>query len=261
MHIGLSPAGHRPHDKRIGTSCGISPKHRLHRNNATTTTLRTLAIRTNIENKKGKNILNSKGMNLEKPPKEKVEMYQNGTDFKNAKIKLGTLIKNNGNEPLVIKSKDGEEAKLSKTSIQKLVSNEAVQKSIRNGFKREQHYAAASDIDNLFRNSVKVLSRPDRNNDPNVKAIHKFAAPLFGDNLAYITVKEATEQGKRIYSVELIEMGKLEGYQNEDTSSITALGVASNPATSSPTPNKYTKNSGNKQDESENNTLKYTKRL
>jgi len=135
-------------------------------------------------------------------------MYQKGTDFKNAKIKLGTLIKNNGNEPLVIKSKDDEEAKLSKTSIQKLVSNEAVQKSIRNGFKREQHYATASDIDNLFRNSVKVLSRPDRNNDPNVKAIHKFAAPLFGDNAAYITVKEATEQGKRIYSVELIEMRK-----------------------------------------------------
>jgi len=147
-------------------------------------------------------------MEQEKPPMEKMEMYQKGTDFKNAKIKLGTLIKNNGNEPLVIKSKDDEEAKLSKTSIQKLVSNEAVQKSIRNGFKREQHYATASDIDNLFRNSVKVLSRPDRNNDPNVKAIHKFAAPLFGDNAAYITVKEATEQGKRIYSVELIEMRK-----------------------------------------------------
>jgi hypothetical protein len=41
-----------------------------------------------------------------------------------------------------------------------------------------------------------------------VKAIHKFSAPLFGDNMAYITVKEAAEQGKRIYSVELIEIRK-----------------------------------------------------
>jgi len=139
---------------------------------------------------------------------EMADMYQRGTDFKNAKIKLGNLIKSNNNQPITIISKDGEEAKLSKTSIQKLVSNEAVQKSIRNGFRREQHYAAAADIDNLFRNSVKVLSRPDRNNDPNVKAIHKFVAPLYGDNAAYITVKEATEQGKRIYSVELIEMSK-----------------------------------------------------
>ena len=35
--------------------------------------------------------------------------------------------------------------------------------------------------------------------------------PLFTDNVAFITIKEATEQGKRIYSVELIEIGKLEG--------------------------------------------------
>jgi len=38
-------------------------------------------------------------------------------------------------------------------------------------------------------------------------------------------------------------MGKLEGYLHEDTSSITALGVASYPATSSPTTPKYTKKS------------------
>jgi len=38
--------------------------------------------------------------------------------------------------------------------------------------------------------------------------MHRFVAPLFGDNAAYITVKEATEHGKRIYSVELIEMRK-----------------------------------------------------
>ena len=40
-------------------------------------------------------------------------------------------------------------------------------------------------------------------------------------------------------------MGKLEGYQNEDTSSITALGVASNPATSSPINSNIIKNFAN----------------
>ena len=139
----------------------------------------------------------------------KAEMYQKETDRNNAVMRLENLIIDNDNKPLVIRSKDGEEAKLSKTSIQKLVSEDAVKKSIDNGFTRGQHYAAASDIDNLFRNSVKVLSRPDRNNDPNVRAMHRFSAPLFENNIAYITVKEATEHGKRIYSVELIEMGKL----------------------------------------------------
>jgi len=123
-------------------------------------------------------------------------------------MRLENLIKSNNNQPIVIRSKDGEEAKLSKNSIQKLVSEDAIKKSVDNGFKREQHFAAVADIDNLFRNSVKVLSHPDRNNDPNIKAMHRFVAPLFGDNAAYITVKEATEHGKRIYSVELIEMRK-----------------------------------------------------
>jgi len=135
-------------------------------------------------------------------------MYQMGTDRSSAVMRLENLIKSNNNQPIVIRSKDGEEAKLSKNSIQKLVSEDAIKKSVDNGFKREQHFAAVADIDNLFRNSVKVLSHPDRNNDPNIKAMHRFAAPLFGDNAAYITVKEATEHGKRIYSVELIEMGK-----------------------------------------------------
>ena len=165
---------------------------------------------------------------------EKAKEYQNGTDRHNAVKRLAELIKSNNNEPLIVKSKDGEEARLSKNSIGKLVSNNATEKSVANGFTKEQHFAAAADIDNLFANSTKVLSRPDRSGDPNVKAIHRFAAPLFGDNAAYITVKEATEHGKRIYTVELIEMGKLEGKLNEDTSSITALGIASNPATNSP---------------------------
>jgi hypothetical protein len=103
-------------------------------------------------------------------------------------------------------------------------------KSVNNGFTKEQHFAVVSDIDNLFRNSVKVLTHPDKSKDPNVKAMHRFAASLFGNNIAYITVKEATEQGKRIYTVELIEMGKLEGFLNE----VKSKSLASNPATSFP---------------------------
>jgi len=144
----------------------------------------------------------------EKTERERTDIYLKGTDRSSAVMRLENLIKSNNNQPIVIRSKDGEEAKLSKNSIQKLVSEDAIKKSVDNGFKREQHFAAVADIDNLFKNSVKVLSHPDRNNDPNIKAMHRFAAPLFGDNAAYITVKEATEHGKRIYSVELIEMGK-----------------------------------------------------
>jgi len=160
-------------------------------------------------------------------------LYQIGTSRKNAISRLSELIKANNNA-LIIMSRDGEEARLSNTSIRKLTSGIAVDKSVANGFTAGQHFAVASDIDNLFRNSTKVLTTPDRSGDPNIKAYHKFVASLYGDNVAYITIKEATEQGKRIYSVELMEMGRLEGKLNEDTSSITAPGIASNTATSLP---------------------------
>ena len=75
----------------------------------------------------------------EKPPKEKVEMYQKGMSLKSSVDKLRELLKDYSNEnPLIIKSKDGEEARLGRSSIGKLVSNAAAQKSMDNGFTREQ---------------------------------------------------------------------------------------------------------------------------
>ena len=161
--------------------------------------------------------------------------YQTGTNRRNAVERLTNLIKNNGNKPLIIKSKDGEVARLSKSSIGKLVSKDAVKKSTANGFTAAQHFAVAANIGKLFRDSTKVLTHPDKKGRPDIAAIHRFISPLFKDNAAFITVREETiGHGKRIYSVELIEMGKLEGYWNEGASSIAALGIASDPATSSP---------------------------
>ena len=160
-------------------------------------------------------------------PEEKAAMYKEGISLDNTQNRLlGLLGENN---QTILKSIDGEEVKLSKTSIGKLLSKTAINKSINNGFTINQHFAAAADIDNLFANSIKVLTHPDRIRDPNVKAMHRFVAPLFGDNAAYITVKEATEQGKRIYSIELIELGKLEGNMKEVEKNSTTI-----PATSPP---------------------------
>jgi len=46
-----------------------------------------------------------------------------------------------------------------------------------------------------------VARKQYKSGDPNVKAMHRFVAQLFGNNATYITVKEAAEQGKRIYSI------------------------------------------------------------
>jgi len=163
-------------------------------------------------------------------PENKETEYKNGTDRNNAIKRLIELIKDNNNNPVIVKNaKEGDEARISTNSIRKLVSEPAVKKSTANGFTKKQHFAAVADIDNLFRNSIKVLTHSDKNNDRNVKAMHRFVAPLFGDNAAFITIKEATEQGKRIYSVELIELGKLDGKVAEVKSSHTSSSTTSFP--------------------------------
>jgi hypothetical protein len=165
-----------------------------------------------------------------KVPEDKARLYQNGMGKKEATLRLKELIKNNGSKPLAIKNIEGEEARLSGTSIGKLVSAKAVKKSIDNGFTKEQQVAAASDIDNLFKNSLNMLSHPDKNGYSDV-TIHRFAASLFENNAAYITLKEVSEYGKRIYTIELVELGKLEGILKK---SIAQKSPAPFPASSSP---------------------------
>lgn len=106
----------------------------------------------------------------------------------------------------------GINARLSATGARKLTSNAAVMKSVNNGFTKHQHNALAANIDTLFEEAVMVEDRPDRNNDPNVKSIKRFVTAVkFGemDAAAYITVKESTDKGHRIYSVEGITLETL----------------------------------------------------
>jgi hypothetical protein len=109
-----------------------------------------------------------------------------------------------GENVLTIKNADsGATSKLSRSSVGKLTSNAAINESIRNGFTRGEHLAAVSDIVNLYRNSIRVGSHPDKNNSPDILAINRYAAPTYEDNIAYITEK-VTTSGEKIYSLELM---------------------------------------------------------
>ena len=144
--------------------------------------------------------------------KERIKEYEKGIDYNKAKSKLLKLIEDNSE---AILKNSYEEVRLSKSSVGKLLSVPAVRKSLENGFTRAQHNAAAANIDLLFKNSTKMLSRQDRQGDLHVKAIHRYASPIFGDNAAFITVKETVEGGKKAYSIELILEKELEGKLEE----------------------------------------------
>jgi hypothetical protein len=102
-------------------------------------------------------------------------------------------------------------ARIGATQRNKIMSNAALGKSLKNGFSRQQHNAAAARIDKLWKYAEQIAEHPDRDNDINIKSIKRFAAPvIFGEETgtAYITVKESIDRGHRIYSIELQEIKK-----------------------------------------------------
>ncbi|MBF0458712.1 MAG: hypothetical protein HQK99_12555 [Nitrospirae bacterium] len=89
------------------------------------------------------------------------------------------------------------------------------------------HIETVRAIPELIENAVKVETRPDRDNDPHIKNIHIFYAPIEVDGKLYrakLTIKESAD-GKKYYDHSLTEIEKPTGTQTGDTFS----GSASRP--------------------------------
>ena len=93
-----------------------------------------------------------------------------------------------------------ETATLTLKGLQKMISDRAVQKSVANGFKPEQHFKAVMDIKKLWNHAEKAHSHTDKT-DKNL-TIHRYNAPFENAN-AKLTLKEYVDNGKKIYSLEL----------------------------------------------------------
>ena len=100
-------------------------------------------------------------------------------------------------------SADGKvKAYMSLKSLSKMTSDKAIQKSVDNGFSREQHLQAVLDIERLFKNSKLQATEPHKSGETNA-IIHRLNSELANGN-ALITTKESLDINKnRIYSVEL----------------------------------------------------------
>ena len=105
-----------------------------------------------------------------------------------------------------IEHKSGIVARLSSTGIDKMLSDKAIQKSLDNGFTKEQHFNAVANIENLFKNSDFIRTEAPKNQSADIVGIHRYinSQDLQEQNAqALITLKESVENGNRIYSVEL----------------------------------------------------------
>lgn len=120
----------------------------------------------------------------------------------------------------VLKSLQGKEfanretgivARVSNISRGKLISNKAADKSIANGFTREQHNTAAANIGDLFERAHLFFEGADKDGDINLKSIKRFASLIVLDGVlaeADILAKESISGGNRLYTVELQEIKK-----------------------------------------------------
>ena len=95
--------------------------------------------------------------------------------------------------------------------INKISSRKAVDKSIANGFSRDEHFAVAQDLKTLFENSKLRESHNDYKNNPNILQVHRFTKEISVNHKnanAQITLFEKIEGKNRIYTLELESLNK-----------------------------------------------------
>ena len=99
---------------------------------------------------------------------------------------------------------DGRIAQVSKKNIGKMVSDKAIAKSVANGFSAMEHFNAVNDIESLYKNAIFKETTADKHGEIYLK-IHRYNAQFENAN-ALITLKETTEHGNKIYTLELEEL-------------------------------------------------------
>lgn len=106
-------------------------------------------------------------------------------------------------------SDSGLVAMVSRNSLDKMLSSKAVGKSVNAPI----HSRAVANLDQLFDRAVLGWSKADRDSDPNIKAIHRFFAPMLVDGRAHLvkmTVKETAQKDRSnpLYTVEAVDFNE-----------------------------------------------------
>ena len=106
------------------------------------------------------------------------------------------------------------EAFIGTSGRKKMLSNVATRKTIENGFTAKDHYTAIANIEKLFMNAIKANERDSYDSSNSIKSIEHFTSLFMLEGkpaLTTFTVKNTLRDGRRIYSIELIDIKKPEG--------------------------------------------------
>ena len=112
--------------------------------------------------------------------------------------------------PLVKQNIHNKETKLqgiiTNEEIKKISSKKAVDKSLDNGFTRDEHFKVSQNLKTLFENAHLTQTHRDYKERPNIEAVHRFNTSLNINNkeaVAKITLFEKKVGKNRIYTLEL----------------------------------------------------------
>ena len=145
-------------------------------------------------------ILKAQGYTAVKKNDEIIEL---GNEIQNLRDELITNLTPILNKDITNIS-SGITAQVSKTSIKKMGSDKAINKSIENGFSLQEHFKASADIENLYKKATNIATTKDlKNGDPAIQ-IHTFISQVNDNANAKILVKESLDKdSRRIYTLEL----------------------------------------------------------
>ena len=116
-----------------------------------------------------------------------------------------------GNKSIVNEA-TGIAASVSKRGRGKLISANARRLSEANGFTEQEHLIVAANVEQFFQHAILSETREDRNGE--LKSVKLFSALVMLDKktaVACFTVKETTNAGHKIYSVQMLELKKSAG--------------------------------------------------
>ncbi|MFQ6341367.1 LPD23 domain-containing protein [Campylobacter sp. VTCC 70190] len=102
-------------------------------------------------------------------------------------------------------------AYITSEELNKISSTKAVQKSVDNGFSRDEHFRVAEDLKNLFENAQLSQTHEDTKKRANINAVYRFKKDILINDKeaeAKITVLEKIEGNNKIYTIELESLNK-----------------------------------------------------
>ena len=108
--------------------------------------------------------------------------------------------------------KDGTIARYGSAGRNKMISNKAREKSLKNGFTPQEHNTAAANGAILYKHGHKIIDRPDRKGNIDVRiryyetCIEFYPSGKLG--YAQIMMKMSNLEGNTIYTIELVGIKK-----------------------------------------------------